>query len=162
MYGYFAVDSPCDSGLGATDCLPDGRTVFEAIETKARLSDEYGVDIANELPGTPGNKLTPDISFCYYWGCSRECNQDRYRINRLLLFSAFAMGGFSFIFAGVAGTYMLGTTAGYLDDGVAVAKAEEAGEFDLEKPSLKSSRWKPMTVSNAPVRRKTKSRELRF
>jgi hypothetical protein len=163
MYGYFAIDSPCDSGLGATDCLPDGRTVFEAIETKARLSDKYGVAIANELPGTAGNKLTPDISFCYYWGCSRECNPDRYRINRLLLFSSFAMGGFAFIFAGVAGTYMLGTTEGYLDDGVAVARAEAADAFDIEKSEL-NNKWKPMAVTNATVVRSRikKSRELRF
>jgi len=155
MYGYFMVDSPCNNDLGATDCIPDGRTVFETIETNARVSDEYGVSIVRELPGPAGNKLIPDISYCYYWGCSKDCNPDRYRINRLLLYAAMAMGLFSLLFSATAGTYAMASTAGY---GMAIATL--APTNDLEAPV--DEKWKPMPVKSLKRRGKGDSRTLRF
>ena len=156
MYGYFMVDSPCDNDLGDTDCIPDGRTAFETIETNARVSDQYGVSIVKELPGPAGNKLIPDITYCYYWGCSKDCNPDRYRINRLLLYAAMAMGLFSLLFSATAGVYAMAPTAGY---GVAIPTIVNDGD-DLEAPM--DEKWKPMTVKSLKRRGKTDSRTLRF
>ena len=165
-YGFFPVESDCSNDLGATDCIPDGRTVFETIEVNARSTtdggaDKYGVTIVNELPGPAGNKQLPDITFCYYWGCSEICNEYRYRINRLLHYASGAGALFSLIFCAVAGVFAAGTKVNY--DGLDLLKSN-ADKGDLEAQSTERNKnWKPMNVASSVSRRKdSRKRVLRF
>ncbi len=165
-YGFFPVESDCSNDLGATDCIPDGRTVFETIEVNARSTtdggaDKYGVSIVNELPGPAGNKVLPDITFCYYWGCDEVCNEYRYRINRLLHYASGVGAFFSLIFCAVSGVFAAGTKVNY--DGRDLLKPA-ADKGDLEAQSTeRNKKWKPMNVDSAVNRRKdSRKRVLRF
>lgn len=157
-YGYMSVDSPCNNDLGATDCIADGRTVYETIETNAEPdTNEYGVSIVKKLPGPAGNKQIPDITFCYYWGCDEICNEYRYRINRILHYGGLFMCFVSILFVGLAATYTVATpiqyNAGYSALPMAVA----------EEVKMKKKSWKPMAVSSNPMKRRVgDSRKLRF
>ena len=167
-YGFFPVESDCSNDLGATDCIPDGRTVFETIEVNARSTndggaDKYGISIVKELPGPAGNKQLPDITFCYYWGCDEVCNEFRYRINRLLHYASGVGAFFSLIFTAVSGVFAAGTKVGY---GITsdYLKLPGADKGDLEAQSTeRNKKWKPMNVDSSISRRKdSKKRVLRF
>tara|TARA_E500000331_G_C17253355_1_gene712087 strand:+ start:641 stop:1813 length:1173 start_codon:yes stop_codon:yes gene_type:complete len=165
-YGYMAVDSPCTNSLGATDCIADGRTVYETIETNAAATtDKYGVTIVTKLPGPAGNKQIPDITYCYYWGCNEHCNEYRYRINRLLHYGSASVALFSVIFFVMSANYSYGTPIGYNAGAAEIALAEEELE---EGKALKGvefkSKWRPMNVQSNPSikRRLGDSRTLRF
>ena len=160
-YGYMAVDSPCSNDLDATDCLADGRTVYEVIEKNQKDSNKYGIPINRELPGPDGNKQIPDITFCYYWGCSDVCNEYRYRINRVLHYGGLGAAFFSLLFVIMGASYSYGTPVGYN------AGLSELPTVETKKPSkskLQSQPWKPMNVASAPIkkRRLGDSRTLRF
>lgn len=129
LYGYYG----CKSG---SDCVTDGRTLFETIQNK-----NLGVSIKKKLSSTP------DISFCYYWGCSSVCNPDRYRVNRILLYSAFVMSTSLLIFLGIVGALAVGQLDGFEEEAVAVAQP------------VKVSEWKPMVAKSGIHNR---SRKLRF
>lgn len=162
-YGFMEVDSPCENDLGATDCIADGRTVYETIEMNAKAvtdggADEYGVPIVKKLPGPDGNKQIPDISFCYYWGCNEVCNHYRYRINRLLHYGALFMALMSLVFTAMAGLYSFAVPVGYFDPKAALPTvvAKQIGE----EPK---SKWKPMSVKSSNIqKRNVDSRKLRF
>jgi hypothetical protein len=102
-YGWL-LKSGCDSA--AADCIQDGRSVFKNME----INNTNGVAISTKLNGK-----TPDITFCYYWGCSQGCNGDRYMVNRLLLYGSLGMALVTIIISGISGTFVLGTLAdGYV------------------------------------------------
>jgi len=127
-YGWF-LQANCDSG----DCIQDGRSVFKVLEE----SNTTGVTIANKLNGK-----TPDITFCYYWGCSKGCNGDRYMVNRLLLYGALGMTLASFVFVSISGAFVTGTLGvGYVklekNDSADPEAAEEAIVVDF-KPAIRN------------------------
>ncbi len=62
----------------------DGRTAYKTLESDEKLN----VEIVEKLPTSVSK---PNISHCYYWGCSKVCNGDRFLINRLLLWASLSM-----------------------------------------------------------------------
>jgi hypothetical protein len=164
-YGFFPVESDCSNDLGATDCIPDGRTVFETIEVNAKSTtdggaDKYGVSIVKPLPGPDGNKLLPDITFCYYWGCNEICNEFRYRINRLLHYASGVGAFFALIFTAISGVFAAGTKVNY--DAQFLGSAANKGDLEAQSTE-RNKKWKPMNVDSSVTRRKdSKKRSLRF
>ena len=129
LYGYYG----CRNGA---NCVSDGRTIFQSIQEK-----QLGVPINDKLSSTP------DISFCYYWGCSSVCNPDRYRVNRILLYTGFVMSGATFLLLCVCGALASGTPQGFEEEKASVALP------------VKVSEWKPMVAKSGIHNR---SRKLRF
>lgn len=144
LYGFYGVDSDCTNTLGSTDCIPDGRTIPLTIQ-----ETNLGITIDKKL----SNGTVPDISFCYYWGCSEVCNVDRYRVNRILLFGGIAMASLSIILFGVSVAFATGVTEGF--DSSKKEMSEDSIAPDKED-IMKD--WKPMPVKSAINRR----RKLRF
>ena len=138
MYGYY--------GCKQTNCLSDGRAVFHEIEARTDL----GVPIVKKLGNS--NSL-PDISYCYYWGCSSVCNPDRYRINRILLYTSFVMSAISLLYFIAAGIFIANRAVGFDDE------EDKQDESVIKEPE--AVKWKPMNVKSGVYNRSTK-RQLRF
>ena len=144
LYGFYGVDSDCTNTLGSTDCIPDGRTIPLTIQ-----ETNLGITIDKKL----SNGTVPDISYCYYWGCSEVCNVDRYRVNRILLFGGIAMASLSFILFGCSVTFASG-----IPEGFDSSKKEMSEDLEAQNAEDMMKDWKPMTVKSAINRR----RKLRF
>jgi len=96
-YGWY-LKAGCAANSSATDCIEDGRTAYKTLESDQNL----GVPIVEKMP-TSVNK--PDISHCYYWGCSRVCNGDRFLVNRILLYASLGLGLTMLIVTMLSGYY---------------------------------------------------------
>jgi len=168
-YGWYEIDAGCGAGVGAevtgaTDCIQDGRSVFATIQegnlvTKLTESTTQAssttLPLTNLLPSAGnGEWQKPDISFCYYWGCDKHCNHERYYINQLLLWISLAMTTITLFTTLLSGSY----AAGRWDViGSAGEAKEPAGEEE------KDSTWKNMEIgeSGSGILKK-RSRQLRF
>jgi hypothetical protein len=177
-YGWYEIDAGCAGSVvdgngatlvasgditGATDCIQDGRSTFastmlSAIATLDPAEAANKMLITHPLPeiGT-GEYQKPDISFCWYWGCNKHCNHERYTVNQLLLWVSLTMTVVTLFTTLLAGSYAAGKWDVIMPGGAGVAKApEDDGEKD-------ESNWKNMEIgeSNNGVLKK-RSRQLRF
>lgn len=163
-YGWYEIDAGCaepgSAGeiTGATDCIQDGRSAFATFEAEMEALGNAGIPITNKLPSIgSGVSQKPDISFCYYWGCDKHCNFERYTVNRLLLWISLAMTVITLFTTLLSGSY----AAGRWD---VIIPANGAGDAkgpddDGEKDKI----WKNMEIgeSGSGILKK-RSRQLRF
>jgi hypothetical protein len=143
LYGVYDVEARCGGNTEATDCIPDGRTIPLTIQDDLA---NLGVTITKKI----ASGVVPDISYCYYWGCSEVCNVDRYRVNRMLLYGGITMTSITLILFGVSVAFATGTPEGFDS-----SKKEEVEVLDVEN---QPENWRPMPVKSAVNRR----RKLRF
>ena len=163
-YGFYDADDTCETDfMGATDCIQDGRTVFKALEDDPDTVTNLGITISKKLGSIP----KPDISFCYYWGCHHLCNEDRYYVNRLLLYISLTMAA-----ATLGASFLAGSYASQQWKKSKEAKEEEKAP-DAEEDSNEEAglyrkinvgydapdSWKPMPIR---IVNRSKGRELRF
>merc|ERR1711998_306595 len=91
-------------------------------------STNLGITISKKLGSIP----KPDISFCYYWGCHHLCNEDRYYVNRLLLYISLTMAaatlGASFLAGSYASQQWKKSKEGKEEEEAPAPDAEEEGE----------------------------------
>ena len=165
-YGLQPIDLPCNENTNlAAFCLPDGRTAYNLIEKQAAQPDpnKYGVTIVKQL-----DDKIPEISFCYYWGCSKVCNEYRYRVNRVLLYGTFGFAGMSLLFLILCGSYAAGVPIGYPGESTTEDIAKKLLDDEIEaiekQPLMRKNKWKPMNVDTNPTRKRLigDSRTLRF
>lgn len=163
-YGWYEIDAGCaaagSSGeiTGATDCIQDGRSAFATFEGLLELSWGNPLPIINKLPTIgAGVSQKPDISFCYYWGCDKHCNFERYTVNRLLLWVSLTMTIVTLFTTLLSGSYAAGRWDVIIpENGAGDAKGpDDDGEKDKN--------WKNMEIgeSGSGILKK-RSRQLRF
>jgi hypothetical protein len=168
-YGWYEIDAGCGTTggaevTGATDCIQDGRSVFATIQEGnkvQKLTDAITSASPDKMPlvhllpaaGT-GEWQKPDISFCYYWGCDKHCNHERYYINQLLLWISLAMTTITLFTTLLSGSYAAGRW-----DVIGSAGEAKAPMEDTEKEDT----WKNMEIgeSSSGILKK-RSRQLRF
>jgi hypothetical protein len=136
LYGFYDVESRCEKG---TDCVPDGRTIPLVIQQKAYAKKLIKKPIANNT--------VPDISFCYYWGCSEVCNEDRFRVNRVLMYGGMVTTAISFVLFAAGVSLASGTPEGFDSS----KKSAEDTVTNYEEELMKT--WQPMTVKSMNRRR---------
>lgn len=120
LYGYYGCKN-------SENCVKDGQTMFQTIQEK-----NLGVPINVKLTNTP------DISYCYYWGCSSVCNPDRYRVNRVLLYTSFVMSIGSLVFLTFSGVMASGSPDGFEEEVIPIAEPVKVTQFKpvMAKPGI--------------------------
>tara|TARA_A100001015_G_C14963075_1_gene701772 strand:- start:369 stop:1613 length:1245 start_codon:yes stop_codon:yes gene_type:complete len=152
-----ADDTPASCSSN-TDCA-SGEVCDQNVCSNPNCGQQNGkILITNTLPrsGTDGIQK-PDISFCWYWGCNKHCNHERYIVNQLLLWVSLTMTVFTLFTTLLSGSYAAGKWDVIMPGGAGAAKGPG------EEEEKDESNWKNMEIgeSGSGILKK-RSRQLRF